>query len=56
MYSKGLEIVGVVGNVGNALEEVRSKVWAMTPETFISTQLKVFGGFNIGNVEEKFPF
>ena len=30
MYSKGSEIVGDVRNVGNASEEVRSKVWAMT--------------------------
>ena len=30
MYSKGSEIDGDVGNVGNVSEEVRSKVWAMT--------------------------
>ena len=30
MYSKGLEIVRDVRNVGNVSEEVRSKVWAMT--------------------------
>ena len=35
MYSKGSENVGDVGNVGNASEEVRSKVQAMTTEQLV---------------------
>ena len=40
MYNKGSEIVGVVGNVGNVSEEVRSKVRAMT--TTVSIKDRAF--------------
>ena len=50
MYSKGLEIVRDVGNVGNMSEEVRSKVRDMTIRICSGTVLAVMIAVLNGNI------